>query len=282
MHDKTFEKDCWRVWFEYLIRTPSYLKYCDYMEKIFKGKDVPFPKELEAFVFGYSNWWNHDWPHEFNFEKAYWRLRRWQAQKHKADDCFNNDSFIKNYLAEEISREASNSLNFVRERKKTSLLLSQEERIIQISAKRVLNNAPARIKEWRETGFGSFRYKGIVLDTKIGPSILAVLKRRLTYYHLESILGFTRNNILRGELGIHGLPLGASLPFGPGPFLPTLADGDFKPKQIDYFLYWRPEGNCPGFDGFREPAAFVSEEISEARKTISFVESGWFPRPPKS
>lgn len=265
------DKDFYRVWFEYLIRTPAYLHYDAWMERIYAGEDVPWPKDLDRFCSGYGEWWNHDRPWEFTFDRCWWRLKHRQRMSQQAEQ----NAFTP---AAEIGWYARQELAFEREDAARALTFEEEGAIVERVADFVLNDRHERETAWRN-GFRDYRYKGKPAGVKAGSHRLAVLKRRLTYYHLEKILGFSRERIIRGEIGeieLAGLPFPelAGPPFGNGSFSP---DSTAPQKTVEVFRYWL---SLPGLPGWQDPPAFLSEEVSEAGKVIRAVEDGWFPAPP--
>lgn len=248
------ERDFWKVWFEYLIRTPAYLRWADWMDRTYSGEYIRWPVELDAFSFGYDAWLKHDLPHQVYFDRVYYRLLHRQRMIAEAE----KNGFT---LASESARNAREALEWEREELGRALTWKEEEALLEQVNRDTLAERETREREYRE-GFKRYRYRSKPPGVNWGPVLSGTLKRRLTYYHLHEICGFSRDEIILAD----DLPF-VALPFGPGPFSPD-------PKEIDFFRYWK-RGHAS-----RDPRHFLSEEIAEARKVIAAVEAGWFPTPP--
>lgn len=248
------ERDFYRVWFEYLIRTPAYLRWADWMNRTYSGEYLPFPAELDTFSIGYGAWLKSDRPWEISFDKVYSRAVYRKGLIAEAEE----NAFSP---AAELARSARESLEMEREELGRSLTWQEEEALLEQANRAALEDRETRDREYSE-GFKKYRYRFKPPGVNWGPVLSATLKRRLTYYHLAEVCGLFRDEIVMAD----DLPL-IDLPFGPGPFSPD-------PKEIDFFRYWKRGHAC------RDPRHFLSEEITEARKTIAAVETGWFPAPP--
>jgi len=248
------DRDFYRVWFEYLIRTPSYLRWADWMERTYSGEYLPFPAELDAFSIGYGAWFEHDRPWEISFDRIFSRVL---YRKRLITEAENN-AFLP---AAELARSARESLEMEREELGRALDWQEEEALLEQVNRDTLAEREIREREYLE-GFRKYRYRSKPPRVNWGAALSGTLKRRLNYHHLAETCGFTRDEIVMAD----DLPI-IDLPFGPGPFSPT-------PKEIDFFRYWK-RGHAS-----RDPRHFLSEEIAEARKVIAAVEAGWFPAPP--
>jgi hypothetical protein len=263
MTPQKMDEDFYRVWFEYLIRTPLFRRLYDWNERIYDGEQIPFPAELDAFSRGYSRWFKYDRPWEVTFDRCYSRL------KHR-EGVLKEVAALAFTPAQEIAWHSRQELQSEREDLGRGLTWQEEQAIIEKTAEAVLSDREKREKKF-QSEFAAYRYKAKPPGFNKGPSLLATLKRRLNYYYLEEICNFTRSEIIFNDnLELGPAPLDFYLPFGPGPFTD-------KPREIDYFRYWK-QGN----GAQRDPRHFLSEEITEARKVIAAVEDGWFPAIPSS
>jgi len=271
------ERDFYRVWFEYLTRTPAYLRWADWMERTYSGENIPWPADLHAFSVGYDGWFKHDLPWEVSFDKVYSRI----TFRNRMIAKLNQHAFTP---SEDIASNSSHCLENEREELGRALTFQEEKAIIEKAARETLAERTTREKEYKES-FKKYHYRSKPPGLNWGSVLSATLKRRLTYYHLQEIVGLSRDEIIRADdpisqnipilnrpANISPPPFGlvpfGPLPFGRGPFLsnPT--------KEIDFFRYWK-RGYAK-----RDPRHFLSEEIAEARNVIAAVEAGWFPAPP--
>jgi hypothetical protein len=255
------DKDFYRVWFEYLIRTPRYRRFAEWQERIYDGEQIPLPAELEAFSRGYSRWFKYDRPWEVTFDRCFSRMQ-------------HRERVLKEFIpftpAKEIAWYSRQELQSEREDLGRGLAWQEEQAIIEKTAEAVLFDREKREEKF-QSNFAAYRYKAKPQSLNWGVVLSATLKRRLTYYHLEKISGLTRDEIIFGAFTTDNVPTGY-LPFGTGPFV-----GRAEPKEIDSFRYWK-QGN----GAHRNPSHFLSEEIAEALKVIAAVEEGWFPAIPSS
>lgn len=258
------DEEFYRVWFEYLIRTPAFKKWEANDEIISKGKCPPrLPGDIYNFWAGYSDYWfgnNYSW--EITFNRCFSRLERsfrFRERYEKSGGSFT--------LAEEIAFEVSSLLELKEEGLTLELTEKGVQEIIRETVDSVMQNRKER-EERSSKELPAFRYKAKPPRVNLGATTIGVLKRRLTYYHLEVFLGLSRDEIFFGDFS--GPISQALLPFGSGPF-------KNNPGTRDYFQYWKnTKLRSPP-----DPRAFLCEEIAEAKKTITAVEAGWFPSVPK-
>ena len=249
------ERDFYHVWFEYLIRTPSFLRWADWKERICSGENIPWPTDLSPFLLGYGAWFNHDYPWEISFDRVYSRV----IYRKRLIEERNKKAFTP---SGEIAWYARQALEVEREELGRSLSWKEDEEIIERVARETLERREIHEKEY-EKGSKKYRYRSKPPGVNWGPVLSATLKRRLTYYLLAEVCGLSRGEIVMADY----LPAFPA-PFGLGPFSPN-------PREIDFFRYWKK-----GHADCRDPRHFLSEEIAEARKVIAAVEKGWFPAPP--
>jgi len=256
-------RDFYRVWFEYLIRTPAYLRWADWMDRIRLGQNPPDYDEDDLFFIGYGDWFGNerpgDYPGGISFDGVYTRLGR----QERIFTMLKKNAFS---LSAELAFYGREKLEMGRKklgRKKLgrSLTYQREEALLEQANRDTLERWETREREYSE-GLNKYRYRSKPPGVNWGPKISATLKRRLNYYHLAEVCGVSRHEIIMDDYIFT-----FDLPFGHDFF-------SSAEREIDSFRYWK-DGHAN-----RDPRHFLSEEIAEARKVIAAVESGWFPAPP--
>ena len=260
------ESDAYRVWFEYLIRTPLFKKWYEHDERINNGEDLSTPDDVYSFWNGYGVWFNHDWPWEVYFPRCYTRL---QHHFRETRNNYGYDFESRCSLAREISYTVATELGEEEIDLGRQLTEKEKEYIIERFTEQVITERENRNLERLKSDkyLAKYRYKTKPPNVSLGNRMLGTLKRRLNYYNLEIIAGLSRNDIIFGEIPHENKDL---LPFGKGPFVEN-------PRARDHFQYWK----LSNLSDRPDPRHFLSEEIAEAKKTIAAVEAGWFPSVPK-
>ena len=251
-------RDFYRVWFEYLIRTPAYLRWADWMDRSRLGENPPLYDEDDSFFLGYGDWFGNerpgDYPGGISFDGVYSRLER----QDRIFTMLENNAFSP---AAELARSARVSLEMKREELGRALTWQEEEALFEQVNRDTLERWKTREREYSES-FKEYRYRSKPPGVNWGPARSATLKRRLNYYHLAEVCGVSRHEIIMEDY-IFTFDL---------PFVHDFSSS--VEREIDSFRYWK-DGHAN-----RDPRHFLSEEIAEARKVIAAVESGWFPAPP--
>lgn len=280
-------EEVYRVWFEYLIRTPNWREAVAREEW---PEDFPEPRspELDRHIDGYGDWWG--WRvGDLDFDH-FWR--RWQMRQRERE-VHDKNAFT---LAEWIAWENSRALEAEEEDGPLSFL-EREEVIRQISEHILQENQ--KIIERRQS-FENIRYRFpyCVLNEKK----LARHKRRLTLYQLHEIDKIPYPDILCGRLRQIG-----PLPFGLGPFTPDNREKriwdhyrlihepirreneQYLLKKLLSSLFFSPALSLkksaalnvfPKSDEYDKIIGWLKEEVFEAGQTIKSVQEGWFPRMP--
>jgi len=239
----------------------------------YEGKqNPPMPPELETFLKGYGWIWGNRWLFDLSFEDCWPRMLK----------IFNEWSQNTGFeLHEEIAWYVSQELETEREELGRNLSFVEERSIIEETTKAVISSRKLR-EEKHDREFKEFKYKKKApgRNIKTGPDHDALLarKRRLTYYHLNKVEGWSYSEILSGEFlySWEQKPSGefwGTLPFGPGPF-----DTNPDEKEIwrNFKNHW-PNSPDWGKRKHHGNVEFLKEEIRQAKKTIRAVEAGWFP-----